>query len=179
MLVTSKYDIENHQAVIIFKDNGPGIAHEHQAKIFDPFFSTKPQGSGIGLALCHDLVNEHGGSISVESNQEGTIFTVKLPCVRLDQKSVRPERLESMKHLNILVVDDKKVIGDFFNLTMGYYGHHITVVHDLPHTLEAVKQHQFDIAFMDMMMPGNDGVEVLKEVKADRPGIGGGDDERL
>ncbi len=44
-----------------------------------------------------------------------------------------------MKHLNILVVDDKKVIGDFFNLTMGYYGHHITVVHDLPQTLEAVK----------------------------------------
>ncbi len=81
LLITSKYNIENNQAVIIFKDNGSGIADEHQAKIFDPFFSTKPQGSGIGLALCHDLVNEHGGSISVQSNQEGTIFTVKLPCV--------------------------------------------------------------------------------------------------
>ncbi len=76
-----------------------------------------------------------------------------------------------MKHLKILVVDDKQVIGDFFNLTMGYYGHHITVVHDLPETLEAVKQHQFDIAFMDMMMPGRDGVEVLKEVKAIIPGL--------
>jgi len=85
LLVSSKYDIENHQAVIIFKDNGPGITHEHQAKIFDPFFSTKPQGSGMGLALCRDLVNEHGGSISVESNHDGTIFTVKLPCVRLDK----------------------------------------------------------------------------------------------
>ena len=85
LLLTSKYDIENYQAVIIFKDNGPGIANEHQAKIFDPFFSTKPQGSGIGLALCQDLVSEHGGSISVQSNQEGTIFTVKLPCVRLEK----------------------------------------------------------------------------------------------
>src|ERR1700690_4236392 len=74
-----------------------------------------------------------------------------------------------MKHLNILVVDDKKVIGDFFNLTMGYYGHHITVVHDLPHTLEAINQQEFDIAFMDMVMPGQDGVEVLKEVKAIAP----------
>jgi len=74
-----------------------------------------------------------------------------------------------MKHLNILVVDDKKVIGDFFNLTMGYYGHRITVVHDLAHTLQAIKQHQFDIAFMDMVMPGHDGVEVLKEVKAIAP----------
>ena len=76
-----------------------------------------------------------------------------------------------MRPLNILVVDDKKVIGDFFDLTMGYYGHHITVVHDLPHTLEAVKHHQFDIAFMDMVMEGHDGVEVLKKVKAITPGL--------
>jgi signal transduction histidine kinase len=85
LLISSRYDSENHQAVIIFKDNGPGIAHELQAKIFDPFFSTKPQGSGIGLALCQDLINEHGGNISVESNRDGTLFTVKLPCVRLDK----------------------------------------------------------------------------------------------
>jgi len=71
-----------------------------------------------------------------------------------------------MRHLNILVVDDKKVIGDFFNLTMGYYGHRITVVHDLAQTLEAVKHHHFDIAFMDVMMPERDGVEILKEVKS-------------
>ena len=76
-----------------------------------------------------------------------------------------------MKALKILVVDDKKVIGDFFILTMGYYGHQITVVHDLPDTLEAIKNHQFDIVFMDMMMPGKDGVEVLKEVKAIMPGL--------
>lgn len=85
LLVTSKYDIENHQAVILFKDNGPGIAREHQAKVFETFFSTKPQGSGMGLALCRDLVNEHGGSIRVESGQDGTIFTVKLPCIVQDK----------------------------------------------------------------------------------------------
>jgi CheY-like chemotaxis protein len=76
-----------------------------------------------------------------------------------------------MKHLKVLVVDDKKVIGDFFNLTMGYYGHQITVVHDLTHTLEAIKQQQFDIAFMDMIMPDNDGVQVLKELKSIRPAL--------
>ena len=55
---------------------------------------------------------------------------------------------------------------------MGYYGHHITVVHDLPHTLEAIKgHHTFDIAFMDMMMPDQDGVAVLKKVKAITPGL--------
>lgn len=95
LLVTSKYDIENNQALIIFKDNGPGIAHEHQAKIFDPFFSTKVQGSGIGLALCHDLINEHGGSITVQSDQEGTVFTIKLPCVSLDTVSPKGELHEA------------------------------------------------------------------------------------
>jgi CheY-like chemotaxis protein len=54
---------------------------------------------------------------------------------------------------------------------MGYYGHHITVVHDLANTLEALKNHQFDIAFMDVMMPGKDGVEVLREVKAINPAL--------
>ena len=46
--ISSRYDRESDEAVIVFKDNGPGITNEHQAKIFDPFFSTKPQGSGIG-----------------------------------------------------------------------------------------------------------------------------------
>jgi len=74
-----------------------------------------------------------------------------------------------MKPLKILVVDDKKVIGDFFNLTMGYYGHHITVVHDPAKTLEAIKLQEFDIVFIDMVMPCKDGVEVLREVKALSP----------
>ena len=76
-----------------------------------------------------------------------------------------------MERLNILVVDDKKVIGDFFILTMGYYGHQITVVHDLPHTLHAIKTQEFDIAFMDMLMPDKDGVDVLKEVKSLAPDL--------
>jgi len=80
LLISSKYDSEINQTVIAFRDNGPGINHEHQAKIFDPFFSTKAQGSGIGLALCQDLVHEHGGTIKVDSNDEGTVFIVKLPC---------------------------------------------------------------------------------------------------
>jgi signal transduction histidine kinase len=80
LMVTSCYDAFKNQVVIIFKDNGPGIAEEHRSRIFDPFFSTKSHGSGIGLALCHDLVNEHGGTITAECNNDGTVFTVKLPC---------------------------------------------------------------------------------------------------
>lgn len=80
LLVSSRFDPDQHQAVIAVKDNGPGVASEHRAKIFDPFFSTKPQGSGIGLALCQDLIHEHRGTIVVDSDGDGTVFTVTLPC---------------------------------------------------------------------------------------------------
>jgi len=81
LLVFSRFDFEKNQAVIIFKNNGPGIAPEHRLRIFDPFFSTKSHGSGIGLALCQDLINEHGGAIAVNSDCDGTVFTIKLPCI--------------------------------------------------------------------------------------------------
>ena len=74
-----------------------------------------------------------------------------------------------MKQLDILVVDDKKVIGDFFDLTMGYYGHHITVVHNMNNALEAVKLNEFDMAFVDMIIPEHDGVEILNGIKGINP----------
>ncbi len=80
--VSSHWDIMQESAIIRFKDNGPGMAPDVQSKIFDPFFSTKEKGSGIGLALCYDLINEHGGHIKVESNEEGTTFTIDLPCLK-------------------------------------------------------------------------------------------------
>ncbi len=67
--------------------------------------------------------------------------------------------------LNILVVDDKKIIGDLFDFTLGYSGHSITVVDRAQAAYEAVKGQNFDIAFIDIVMPEHDGVEVLKELK--------------
>ena len=79
--ISSQWDKEHGRCVIRFKDNGPGINSQAQGKVFDPFFSTKEKGSGIGLALCHDLIVEHGGKIEVASNPEGTVFTIYLPCL--------------------------------------------------------------------------------------------------
>lgn len=68
--------------------------------------------------------------------------------------------------IKVLVVDDKKVIGDFFDFTLGYYGHEITVVNDPREAARAVKEKKFDIAFLDIMMPEKNGVDVLKEIKS-------------
>ncbi len=69
----------------------------------------------------------------------------------------------------ILVVDDKKVIGDLFDFTLGYNGHVITVVDNATDALDAVKNQEFDIAFFDIVMPGRDGVELLKDVRTLSP----------
>jgi signal transduction histidine kinase len=69
-------------------DTGQGIAREHLAKIFDPFFSTKDGGTGLGLALTQQIIVEHGGSIAVESELgRGTAFTVRLPVLAAPSSS--------------------------------------------------------------------------------------------
>ena len=67
--------------------------------------------------------------------------------------------------IKVLVVDDKKVIQDFFDFTLGYYGHQITVVQDPKLVVPLIKATAFDIAFVDMIMPEKNGVEVLKDIK--------------
>lgn len=71
--------------------------------------------------------------------------------------------------IKVLVVDDKKVIGDFFDFTLGYFGHDITVVHNPKEAAKAAQAKQFDIAFLDIMMPEKNGVDVLKEIKSVLP----------
>jgi signal transduction histidine kinase len=68
------------QASIIVQDSGPGIATEHVDRIFEPFFSTKPGGMGLGLAICKSIVERLGGKLTVTtSDRSGTTFTVVLP----------------------------------------------------------------------------------------------------
>jgi signal transduction histidine kinase len=65
---------------IMFQDNGCGIPEENMEKIFEPLFTTKPKGIGLGLAISKRLVEENGGKIEVKSQiGQGTTFTVKLP----------------------------------------------------------------------------------------------------
>ena len=71
---------------ITLRDNGPGIPPENLAHIFIPFFTTKAGGTGLGLALVHRIVTEHGGSISVASDPSGTTFTLSFPSLRRAEK---------------------------------------------------------------------------------------------
>jgi signal transduction histidine kinase len=69
----------NQQVQIIFTDNGIGITPDALAHLFDPFFTTKDEGTGLGLSVSRKIVENHGGTISVRSNPEGTTFYIQLP----------------------------------------------------------------------------------------------------
>ena len=74
--------LRDDKVVIIITDNGPGIPKSYLAKIFQPFFTTKPtgQGTGLGLSISYDIIKAHGGTMQVDSiENEGTTFTIELP----------------------------------------------------------------------------------------------------
>lgn len=70
----------SHFLAVSVADDGPGVAEEHRANLFAPFFTTKARGTGLGLALCHRIVSEHGGTIAHEPGANGgSVFRVTLP----------------------------------------------------------------------------------------------------
>src|ERR1044072_3608135 len=74
-----KVSVKTEGAVIEVRDNGPGIAASDMQKIFIPFFTTKAKGHGIGLALTHRIITQHGGTLTAANSPDGgAVFTVKL-----------------------------------------------------------------------------------------------------
>jgi two-component system NtrC family sensor kinase len=83
LYISTNYDPEQQKIKIKFKDTGCGISKDNIKKLFNPFFTTREDGTGLGLHICQMIINEHKGNISVESKLgEGTTFTILLPLNR-------------------------------------------------------------------------------------------------
>ena len=86
IIVESIIDPDYENIIIRFSDDGPGISQENLSKIFDPFFSTKTGGSGLGLAVSYGIIQNHQGSLKVQNlSEKGCRFTITLPI--LEEKS--------------------------------------------------------------------------------------------
>ncbi|MFZ1987154.1 MAG: ATP-binding protein, partial [Desulfatitalea sp.] len=82
IVLSTQYDSERRQVVLRCQDNGPGIAAAIRHDVFKPFFTTKPvgQGTGLGLYICHQIVQKHNGTIALEAAEpRGTVVVVRLP----------------------------------------------------------------------------------------------------
>jgi len=158
---------------IVVRDEGPGIPEEIQKKIFDPYFTTKPKGSGLGLATSYSIVKNHDGLISMESRPgEGAKFIIYLPAsdAELTPEVVRVSSRPA-RHGKILIMDDEEAICELVAVTLVPLGFSVVEANDAPTTLryyeEALRAGApFDLVIMDLTIPGGmGGKEAVKRLK--------------
>ncbi|MEP6603914.1 MAG: response regulator, partial [Spartobacteria bacterium] len=125
---------------ITIADRGPGIADDFTTKIFDPYFTTKPTGSGLGLSIGYSIVKKHGGVLHLEnSSAEGATFAIYLPASENQDVTAEPvvtDRPFRFNHQRILVMDDEAAIRDLTSQLLSTLGYEVTAV---PDGLEAVR----------------------------------------
>jgi CheY-like chemotaxis protein/two-component sensor histidine kinase len=145
-------------------DTGGGMGEETQAAIFDPFFSTKTTGHGLGLSAVLGMVKGHGGGIDVESKPgSGTTFTVYLPAavrgtIKADLPTLTPA---SQGRGRVLVVDDEEGMRCYLRRLLERAGYAVLEAGDGVEALEVVDSESPDIVVLDLNMPRMGGEEVL------------------
>ncbi|MBN2573619.1 MAG: PAS domain-containing protein [Deltaproteobacteria bacterium] len=157
------------------QDQGPGIAPQHLEKIFTPFFSTKPQGAGLGLAVVYSIAKNHGGRVEVESEPgRGSCFRVFLPAT--DETAIRAEPGEASSvaggGLAILVMDDEVAVRRVASQALRRAGYEVTTALDGAEAVECfAKAHahgrSYAAVILDLTVPGGmGGREVAQRILA-------------
>jgi PAS domain S-box-containing protein len=161
------------------RDNGTGMDAATLSEIFQPFFTTKPSGTGtgLGLAAVHGIVTAHGGSIRVESEPgAGTQFDIFLPAAESGAEPVvETEELvvTGNRRGRILVVDDEVDLAAVICAKLQNLGHDAVECHH-PHkawTLFRSDPHSFDLLFTDQTMPGMTGDQLAEALRGIRPDL--------
>ena len=157
---------------IAIKDRGVGIPKEHLSKIFDPYFSTRQEGSGLGLTAAYSVIKKHNGSISVESEQGGgAVFFIYLPASeKITKKEKRSEKGINKKGSGkILVMDDDKRVRTVAGKMLEKLGYDVVHADDGAEALKKYSEYKnredsLDAVIMDLTIPGGKGgKEAIKE----------------
>lgn len=159
-----------------FTDEGIGIPEEVLHRIFDPFYSTKPGGHGLGLATCHSIVKRHGGQIQVTSKlHEGATFTIHLPAFRTDSIDAVPATgFWEEDDGAFLIMDDDPNILQVFNSIIKQMGFRVLTTTNAEQALECFSQNQSKIVgvVLDLTVKGGaGGREVISEIRKVAPDL--------
>lgn len=158
-------------------DTGTGMNEETLRRIFEPFYTTKFTGRGLGLAAVLGIVRSHKGAIDIHSKPgEGTTFRVLLPASTAPQKTMAPEAPRAPSHQargTILLVDDEETVRTVGSRMLEKAGFQVVTAND---GLEAVeifraRPESFDLVILDLMMPRMDGESALRELRRISPTV--------
>lgn len=154
-------------ARVTFSDHGCGIPAENVKNIFDPYFTTKSGGTGLGLASVHSIVNKHGGHISVRSAVgRGTTFEILLPASREKPAPVSAADAESIpvqsRELSVLIMDDEEMIRELTTAILGELGYRVTTCSSGQEAIDLYRATfsagvPFSAVIMDLTIPGGMG----------------------
>jgi PAS domain S-box-containing protein len=159
---------------IRIRDEGVGIAKECMERIFEPYFTTKAKGNGLGLATSYSVIKNHGGLITMESElHRGSTFTIYLPATRHRPNAVAPvdKTNEPTNGFGrVLVVDDEEAICMLAEFTLTRLGYEVCAAVTATRAIELYREaliagRRFDLVILDLTLPGGmGGKEVLREL---------------
>jgi CheY-like chemotaxis protein len=168
---------EGDRVVVEISDTGCGIPEDELPCIFDPFFSTKPigVGTGLGLSVCHGIITNLGGEISVNSAPgHGTTFRVSLPAVDEGERkaTLPPPSASRAPRSRVLIVDDDVLVARSVGRLLGRF-HDVCLVSSAAEALALLvgrdDLQEFDVIFCDLMMPGMTGMDLHHELVTKAP----------
>ncbi len=153
------------------RDTGAGIDAETLTRIFDPFYSTKQTGRGLGLAAVLGIIRGHSGAIMVHSKPDiGSEFCVYLHAAREDElvETVNnpPEAIEDHTGKRILVVDDEEIVRETIHAILSSMGFEVVAVPGGAEALSMLEEGKIpDLMMLDLTMPGLSGAEVFRKLR--------------
>lgn len=162
---------------VIVSDAGRGIDSAILPRIFEPFFTTKPVGvgTGLGLSMVHNIIRDHGGTVTVDSVVgEGTSFTVLLPIAEGPPESeapAPPPTSSTSQQRRVMVVDDEPALGRAAGRFLSKLGYAVSVFNDPREALTTFEADpsDFDLLVLDSHMPGLTGLEFARAALETEP----------
>jgi signal transduction histidine kinase len=165
---------EDDRASVSVSDTGEGMEEEVQQHIFDPFFTTKGVGaSGMGLSVSRSIFERHGADIWVDSEVgRGTTFHIEFAAVEGERPVEETPALgRAVGARRILIAEDEEHLRELLRDILITEGHEVVMCADGVSALEEFARQPCDFVFTDLSMPGRSGWDVVREVKAQRPGV--------